>query len=1110
MAPEHPPSDAIGFDATDYGQAHKTSFIARRSVSIFSRRGTEDQEPKPVSIAHTVMRPMTARQNSWIGKRSSRSRSSSKERNRTSSTKGTVLNAVPAARVIKMTSLEEEMATSPNEEILSAISEHAPSLLPAFPIHQCGTTKNHGNLRSRETFPSKTTSRSRRRSDNDHRIGTWINGVAHFDWCAVEDGTTEEIPRSQPAARQTMHRTSSKMYAPEGHHSSMQDLHARKVVSSTPPPILLQHPVPKRSHTPTQYEPASTTGNPYCMYTETSSPLPVIQDVRLLTPEPRAPNHPRVVSHRSHPSQSSSSSRSTTDQSSIYSRRSSMTTIDTIVTPDCQRLKSPSKFSLLSPTQAGVFDDISPRSSVSMVGRYNVNKTLPPTPVATPTPPATQAVEEAPTPGPYNSKSLRVVQGTSGSRASLLTCRSMNELRPSAQTWYRPGAASPTLSQAENAVRTQLSSMAGQRSSWQSVDDQTNEQYLLNQAMKRKDSVREVMQPPERAPTLPKRSRKREWRDQKKAQLSAQQGTAQQVPTRRRSETQLVREESAKPDVPLRKMASVSYGHDTTTKLAALPHQPSHQVATNADISYPMHFDVARGNEDIEACSPTSSDGDSALALASANSAEAVLLRILGSLQSLDDLFSTAIINRGMYRVYKEHEMHLIQTVIRNQSPAAYEYREWRNSEHDPNVKYTPRSYLACHRRDVAVIERLKRLVHEKCQSFLRRETLFALSTPMHPNAQRIDDAFWRICCFCAMFSPGNQKGREDDVTGQLDWLKGGLLDENQGCAATVNTNLEFDMSSVLLNAPEHFAIANKGGLTTAQLWDLTEIWNCYSVLLSGYSGRVQQAREYGVFDNCDITEGDIENEERLLEEWLTYALTLGPHAVLELALLASDNSPAGFALAKQNGWTEWTLPIYSNSLCNFLKEPVAITYSEQVIAAKLRSQDPQAQQQKELSRKRVASMAAEIRLRRQSSEYKRLPLIDMHAERAMSVVSRRDSAASLRSGVTTSSSQTRSSRSSNSSSSTTPAFLSSYRTPLQSISPIPEGRSEYAESVASSQSYASGIAENTSEIATMKLVAMGFPVTAARQALRITDDGESLRVDRAVEYLLRQNWSHV
>lgn len=44
---------------------------------------------------------------------------------------------------------------------------------------------------------------------------------------------------------------------------------------------------------------------------------------------------------------------------------------------------------------------------------------------------------------------------------------------------------------------------------------------------------------------------------------------------------------------------------------------------------------------------------------------------------------------------------------------------------------------------------------------------------------------------------------------------------------------------------------------------------------------------------------------------------------------------------------------------------------------------------------------------------------------------------------------------------------------------------------------------ENTAEKAIYRIVEMGFTADQAREALRVTDAGDGLRVDRAVELLL-------
>jgi hypothetical protein len=48
------------------------------------------------------------------------------------------------------------------------------------------------------------------------------------------------------------------------------------------------------------------------------------------------------------------------------------------------------------------------------------------------------------------------------------------------------------------------------------------------------------------------------------------------------------------------------------------------------------------------------------------------------------------------------------------------------------------------------------------------------------------------------------------------------------------------------------------------------------------------------------------------------------------------------------------------------------------------------------------------------------------------------------------------------------------------------------------------GVAESTVEFAVQKITEMGFSEAQATHALRMTDMGDGLRVDRAVDMLLR------
>jgi hypothetical protein len=302
----------------------------------------------------------------------------------------------------------------------------------------------------------------------------------------------------------------------------------------------------------------------------------------------------------------------------------------------------------------------------------------------------------------------------------------------------------------------------------------------------------------------------------------------------------------------------------------------------------------------------------------------------------------------------------------------------------------------------------------------------------------------------------------------------------------------------------------------------MTELWNCLGALLTGYQGEVVEARRCGVFASCNVKEGDIELEEHMLEEWIAFVMTLGLEVVLELAKHAVLDPSAGFELAN------WS-PSVTGSRATFLKEPAARLYEERISLAAMQMQNPDDMEKKETARKRVAALAAEIRLRRQTSGYKRLPLIDMHSERAMSMISRRSSAVPKRSPqmVQTSnlppatryhaySAQTARPRpqpshdslvsplshmpSTASARPSSPSSLWSSR----HISPIIEGRVESFNRL--SLANLDGIAESTVELAVQKITEMGFTKAQATHALRMTDMGDGLRIDRAVDMLLRNS----
>lgn len=252
--------------------------------------------------------------------------------------------------------------------------------------------------------------------------------------------------------------------------------------------------------------------------------------------------------------------------------------------------------------------------------------------------------------------------------------------------------------------------------------------------------------------------------------------------------------------------------------------------------------------------------------------AENVLHSILQSVDHFDDLFALAYVSSGFYKVFKRNKLDLIQHTLLKMSPAAWEFREYAYPGHDllhdedlemsrPFEEYTPTSYLHLHKHDVQILQEIKLLIHERCQSFVRAEISVALVNESSPSAARVDDALWRIWTFCKIFGSG--KGREDDVVAQQDWLRGGVQAHQPACTFSV-VSTDF-MNESLIGAPDCFAKGNEGGLSAEQLFDMMELWNCLGVLLQGFQSRTAEARKYGIYDDTEIRGGDIDGEEMML-----------------------------------------------------------------------------------------------------------------------------------------------------------------------------------------------------------------------------------------------------
>jgi hypothetical protein len=252
---------------------------------------------------------------------------------------------------------------------------------------------------------------------------------------------------------------------------------------------------------------------------------------------------------------------------------------------------------------------------------------------------------------------------------------------------------------------------------------------------------------------------------------------------------------------------------------------------------------------------------------------EHLVILIMERIDSLDDLFNLVLVNKRFYQIFKRRELSFIKGALFRMSPPAWELREmsppWKDEwqlllERDaPLPEYTPELYLDRYASDIYTLAQLKSMILVRCSPFLRRDTVKGLSGVDIVRAEEVDDAFWRIWTFCRIFGSG--KGRENDLEGQMDWLKGGPKARSSfGASSTVTE--PFDMNDVLFEPPEGFARGNSiAGLSAKQLYDITEIWTCLGVLLQPLHGQCVEARNAGIFQGLDIPEGDTVREETAL-----------------------------------------------------------------------------------------------------------------------------------------------------------------------------------------------------------------------------------------------------
>jgi hypothetical protein len=525
------------------------------------------------------------------------------------------------------------------------------------------------------------------------------------------------------------------------------------------------------------------------------------------------------------------------------------------------------------------------------------------------------------------------------------------------------------------------------------------------------------------------------------------------------------------------------------------------------------------------------------------NSAENVVFYILSSLETMDDLFNAALITKGFHSIFKRHELELMRETLRKECAPAWEFRESclpvdedEDNSAAPPPDYTPEAYFQGYKADMATVMSLKQLILQHCPTLLRAETSDAMKYGEH---SRVDIALFRIWTFCQIF--GSNKGREDDIVAQMDWLRGGILAHQESCTSTISTHETLYISNVLLSAPEHFARGNVGGLSAEDLYDMLEMWSCLTKLTSGIAGKTQQARQFGVFDETEVMGGDVDGEEAMLgkilifrsheldltfiaEEWQAYLLTLGLAPIQDIvASLATGDSHTAFAVAQYNGLTTWEAPFVGSSRSTFLHEAVSRLYEERICEVF----SPEQIQMKEMRSIRRAR-DSEFRTRRSSVRSLQQP------ERPARLSREWGSFRSVSSPSSTSSSAF--STPTSSSRYSPPSHPSSRAAPI-----IPQRRQSIPLSATIRNSYfpiAGSVAEelppydpaaeaeaerirqhplqlamqvrdadpsqHSAEKAVFRIVEMGFTSEEAKGALKITDMGDGLRVDRAVEYLMR------
>jgi len=263
-------------------------------------------------------------------------------------------------------------------------------------------------------------------------------------------------------------------------------------------------------------------------------------------------------------------------------------------------------------------------------------------------------------------------------------------------------------------------------------------------------------------------------------------------------------------------------------------------------------------------------------------------------LDSLVDLQACSQVSRSFRQTFQKYETFLVDRVLLQQSPAAWELR------HSVRHLEKPSPFrLRSVQRDVSTIAALEDFIVWRCQAILRPDTLNALLGENSERKAQLEEALWTIWTFCNLF--GKTSMSDATLLKQTQWLNGGIT---------------------------RVSSASSGDMTRAspasikELEDMSEMWRCLDAILSDFKGQEKEARRIGLFDNVGETKA---TDTELLNTWISDILSLGPKAALTL-------SSCDFEQAKVLGVTRWTPPAKGKSRSTFLKAAVEEVYRERLM----------------------------------------------------------------------------------------------------------------------------------------------------------------------------------